>query len=211
MKMLSVLYLLMTVCIARGATIFVTQGNYPGSPFPVTLQSISGSFVPAGTRVRVGFFQNLNFSPADCTLVGAEIAANFVPLGELTSPAGLGTPADNTVAISPATNGPTGNISNVVIGDGLPNTVTPGSLSRGTRIFLVVEHFDGGVFSATNWVVPPGGTGNMLLRLADIDTPAEVFWGQLGTNSLIVGSLCPEPGAAMLLMVMALGFAARRR
>jgi hypothetical protein len=198
---------------APAATVVIA----PTTPV-VTVSDISGAFLPVGTSVRLGFFLNTDFVFLGCEQLPAFIANSFVPLGEATSPAGLGNPADNTLRIDGTTHTITGSITSIVYGNGTPNTLTPGSLSRGTRLFLIVEPLSGpdlGIFSADNWIVPASGDLNMPLRLTDINTPSEVFRGQLAFNglnsTLIAGSLCPEPGPSLLTLLTAAALTTSRR
>jgi len=197
----------------------------------VTMLSSSGSVLPAGSQVRVGFF--LNYTPAlDSTLKSGNLtslltgANRFVPFGESTSPTGYGNNTETTNDLKDLS-GIRANVTYTgltYIGSDndltAANTSTSGGVARGTKVFLFLYNaqsldtsgagFEFGLYSASSWSIPATGTAATSIQLQLVDTNTEVYWGQLG--SLHTAAPVPEPtGTLLALGTLALATVRRRR
>jgi hypothetical protein len=243
MKKIILALSLFSVGVAQAATVSVTStvttANVHGPVnSQVALKDSSGATLPAGMRVRVGFFVGYT-SAMDAVLRAPGGALNlipgqpvqFVPIGEPPLRAGYGddTSANNmTKTIASAIRWNT-NFTNVnYVGDpdsaGDNNTIATGGLARGTRLFVMVYNtgslnpefgapgFEYGLFSDPSFIVPETGTATLSLNVANIDLASEAFYGTIG-NSLHTALLVPipEPTAGVFALLAGLGLMVRRR
>jgi hypothetical protein len=227
-----------TVSISPTITVNGFHGNtgQSGQASVVSLKNSAGVLLPVGSQIRVGFFKGYTSAldaklknPAELrNLLSSGVTNEFVPLGELgnTNSPGLG---DNTIATNDIKEIATviraqvsmTNISYQGSTDGSDaNKTGLGGLGRGTKLFVFAFNnanvaqdfsaagFEYGLFSASTWTAALSGSSTLTLRLEDVDTAGEVYWGSLGS---LQTAAVPEPAFASLLVFgTLLGFRRRR-
>ena len=243
MKYLASLLVALGATAASAATVSITStipagGNLHGAATAqVALKNDAGEVLPAGMRLRVGFFvgytgaldTTLKSPGGVFTLMSSESPNQFVPLGEPPTRVGYGdnVSANLVTKIVASQLRWSANITNVsysgASNDGADNnTLATGGPSRGTRLFLLVYNtgdlaatpsspgFEYGLFSDPAWIVPESGTATLSINAALIDQASEVFFGRIG-NSLHTAPVVPEPSTTMVSLLAGLGLIARRR
>lgn len=215
---------------ADASTITVRDFTGSGATFQQNVvMTSSGQLMPDGSGlVRIGYFLDFdslkpgffaNFACSPGPLL-SYINSNFVPLAE--SLPGLGTPSTQPGFYTRTVGGITqsgrlfGAITGVTPTTAPPNTLDPGGVPGGSRLFLLIFNqatpetsTDFGLYSATTWLMPSNPSFNIPLATPAVDTYPEVFLGNLGPLAL---SVCiPEPGTATLSIAAAGMLLARRR
>jgi hypothetical protein len=188
--------------------------NFDAPEFASSLQ-IAFCPPPSGPQGKPGWHDLVNL-----------INTSFVPLGE--GQAGLGTVIIQPGFATRTINGfsqpsrLTGAIADVAVSPAPPHTLDPGhGVPAGSRLFLMI--FDGpamesstqmGLYSATSWVMPANPTVNRALLTTDIDAPEEIYIGssahQDNLDPLVLGICIPEPDGAVLFLIIAALWLARR-
>jgi hypothetical protein len=243
MKTLIIGTILSTAAVANAATVSVAStipagGNVhgPGNT-QVALKNSAGVTLPAGMRVRVGFFvgytaeldATLKAPGGVFTLMNSSSPNQFVPLGEPPLRVGYGddTTATNLTKLIGGTIRWNTNISNVSYSgaENSPsdnNTIATGGVARGTKLFVLVYNtssltpdinaagFEYGIFSDSSFIIPETGTATTSLNVALVDVASEVYYGALG-NSLHLAPIIPEPSVGLLsLLAAAITFRRKR-
>ena len=215
---------------ADASTITLRDFTGSGATFQQNVvMTSSGQLMPDGSGlVRIGYF--LNFDPLDPGFFArlacppgpllSYINSNFVPLGEGSPALGsvVGLPLGFTTRTVNGISQPGrlfGTITGVTPTAAPPNTLEPGGVPAGSRLFLLI--FDQatpgmstafGLYSATTWLMPSNPSFNFPLATPAVDTYPEVFLGNLG---LTLSVCIPEPGTATLSLAAAGAWLSRRR
>ncbi len=200
-----------------------------------TASNVSG--VTLGTLYRVGLFNGLDATKMailsnEATKL-SDVLSMFTPLGTGVATSTLGT--DNTANFK--TTNTSGVDRTVTSFSGVTYSTDPANVSsaatgvgRGTRLFMLMVDSTTSIngdpadvaselgekwtlISADDWLIPATGTANTVLAVKNVDTPAEVFHGRLGsivlTNSFAGG--VPEPSMSILALFGAVVGLRRRR
>jgi len=201
-------------------------------PFVSNVIQTSAGIPLFQSLVRVGYFAREFLSDelfrdllsSSAPLVHDYIDQEFVPFGEAPSNLGTANPGNPPAirprpvmgVLEPARLG--GNILSIPITSEPPDSLFLGSgVPAGSRLFILV--YDAatpwmstelGIFSAINWRMPNNPIQSMILSTVDVNTPDEVFRGQLGSLHLAPLNL-PEPACAVYTLSLLAGGLIRRR
>jgi hypothetical protein len=233
MKRGPLIFCLFVACVfpARASNISVADFSGTTLQNPITFQN--GSSMPnGGGLIRIGYFNTaaqgerwlFNLRSTNYARVRKALQS-FIPLGENVLTPNLGEiPAPQTALrfTQRQINGVlqqgrlAGQITNVVPVLSTPNSVNPGGVPAGSRLFLLVYAFaDGnvagpfGVFSADNWLMPADPTLPLQLNTTDVDRAAEVFVGTFGPLGL--RAVVPEPASGTMALAIGIGLISLRR
>ena len=209
------------------AAITISTNNSGGSGRLVSTASATTTAIAGGNAtLHVGYFLN----PGDAALKSGNlqtVLSSFIPLGE--NRPGLGATGGNFNVGSVTAGrwntqipGITGTNDAV---NGVPNAT---SLVQGTRLFLLIYNTAQTEFAlfgdSVLWLAPkddpsiPGGASlTLAANITNLDAASsstEVYWGSYptaGGNFIAMAPVVPEPGAASVGLLAALGLLARRR
>jgi hypothetical protein len=244
MKKILLALSLLTAAASQAATVSVastiTAANSPHGAVngQVALKDQSGTTLPVGMRIRVGFFVGYT-AAMDATLKLPGGALNlipgspvqFVPIGEPPTRPGYGDDTSTTnvtklIASAVRWNTSYTNVNYVgAENDALDNnTIADGGLARGTKLFVMVyntgsltpnfadPNFQYGLYTDASFIVPETGSATLSINVANVDTAADVFYGALGASLHTAAlTIIPEPSTGIFALIAGLGLIARRR
>ena len=247
MKYLVTLLTAMGVSAASAATVSVastipTGGNVHGAGgAQVALKNDAGVTLPAGMRIRVGFFvgytgaldATLKTPGGVFTLMASNSPNRFIPLGEAPVRVGYGTDSSVTNVTKLVGSGAAAVLrwnttySNVTYMGGAndasdDNTLADGGVPRGTKLFVMV--YNTGALDADP--MAPGfeyglfsdssfvvpETGTATLSLnVALVDQASEVYFGALGNSLHTAPIIPEPSTTLVTLLAGLGLISRRR